>query len=282
MQNLRYVICDVFTDRPLTGNQLAVFTNAKGIGSDTMQALAREFGFSETVFVLPAEGSSHARIRIFTPTRELPFAGHPTLGSAFVLGQPMQLDTIRLETGAGVVSVSLERQGARVVFGRMVQPLPEVSSDVDVAAILSALGVSRSELPVERYHLGPSHVYVALADVEAVARIRPDLTLLGATISAGINVFAGEGTRYKTRVFAPAFGVPEDAATGSAAGPLAVHLCRHGRLAYGQEIEIEQGAEINRPSRLFAVAHARDGKLERVEVGGSAVVVAQGEFRIRP
>jgi trans-2,3-dihydro-3-hydroxyanthranilate isomerase len=194
----------------------------------------------------------------------------------------MQLTVIRLQTDAGVVPVRLEREGATVVFGRMTQPLPEVSSDVDVPAILSALKVAASELPVERYHLGPSHVYVTLADVEAVAQVRPDLAALAAITTAGVNVIAGQGTRYKTRMFAPALGVSEDAATGSAAGPLAVHLCRHGRLAYGQEIEIEQGAEIGRPSQLFAVAYGTPDKLERVEVGGAAVVVAHGEFRIRP
>jgi trans-2,3-dihydro-3-hydroxyanthranilate isomerase len=281
MPNLRFVICDVFTDRPLSGNQLAVFTNAAALGSDMMQALAREVGFSETVFVLPAEGEGHARIRIFTPRREIPFAGHPTLGTAFVLGQPMQLTAIRLETGAGVVQVQLEREGARVVFGRMTQPLPRVFTDVDGESVLRALGLTRSELPIERYELGPNHVYVALGSRDAVARVQPDLIALAEATPACVNVFSGEGTRYKSRTFAPALGVAEDPATGSAAGPLAVHLCRHGRLAYGQQIEIEQGAELQRPSRLYAVAHGTDEHLERVEVAGAAVTVASGEFRIR-
>lgn len=280
MKALRYVICDVFTDRPLTGNQLAVFTNAVGLDTDTMQALAREMGFSESVFVLPAEGEGHARIRIFTPEVELPFAGHPTLGTAFVLAQPMQLEVIRLETGSGVVPVRLEREGARVVFGWMEQPLPRVSNDLDADVVLAALGVARSELPIERYDLGPSHIYVMLPDVGAVARVRPDLAALSA-IRACVNVFAGAGTQYKTRVFGPAFGVAEDPATGSAAGPLVVHLCRHERIAHGQQIVIEQGAEMRRPSRLYAVAHGSAGRIERVEVGGSALPVAQGEFRIR-
>jgi trans-2,3-dihydro-3-hydroxyanthranilate isomerase len=178
MLTLRYVICDVFTDQPLSGNQLAVFTNATNLGSDLMQALAREMGFSESVFVLPAQSGGHARIRIFTPTAEIPFAGHPTLGTAFVLGQPMQLDVIRLETGAGVVPVELEREGAKVVFGRMLQPLPKVSNDVDEAALLAVLGVDHSELPVERYDVGPGHVYVALPSRDAVAQLTPDLTTM--------------------------------------------------------------------------------------------------------
>src|SRR6185503_560551 len=113
---LRCVVADVFTDTALTGNQLAVFTDGREVDDATMQNLAREMNFSETVFVLPPESGGHARIRIFTPSSELPFAGHPTLGSAFVLGQPLQLIEIRLETGAGIVPVQLEREGARISF----------------------------------------------------------------------------------------------------------------------------------------------------------------------
>src|SRR5215210_4604624 len=124
MGTFRYVVADVFTDTPLTGNQLAVFTDAREIPEETLLPLAREMAFSETVFVLPPEADGHARIRIFTPASELPFAGHPTLGSAFVLGQPLQLEEIRLETGAGTIPVRLEREGARIVFGWMTQPIP--------------------------------------------------------------------------------------------------------------------------------------------------------------
>src|SRR6266516_2059675 len=121
---LRYVVLDVFTDTPLTGNQLAVFTDGREVDDETMQALAREMAFSETVFVLPPEADGHARIRIFTPVSELPFAGHPTLGSAFVLAQPLQLTEIRLEMGAGTVPVRLERDGPLISFGWMTQPVP--------------------------------------------------------------------------------------------------------------------------------------------------------------
>src|ERR671922_2611864 len=124
MATFRYVVCDVFTDRPLEGNQLAVFTDARGLGEDLLQPLAREINYSETVYVLPPEDGGHARMRIFTPTSELPFAGHPTLGTAFVLAAPLQLGEIRLETGAGIVSVRLERDEGTIVFGRMEQPIP--------------------------------------------------------------------------------------------------------------------------------------------------------------
>src|SRR5947207_3183652 len=122
---LRYVVADVFTNVPLAGNQLAVFTDGRDVDDETMRKLAREMNFSETVFVLPPEAGGHARIRIFTPGVELPFAGHPVLGSAFVLGQPLQLTEIRLETGAGVVPVRLEREGPRITFGWMTQPIPQ-------------------------------------------------------------------------------------------------------------------------------------------------------------
>src|SRR5919204_440096 len=125
MPELRYVVADVFTDTPLTGNQLAVFTDGRDVDDDTMQKLAKEMNFSETVFVLPAEAGGHARIRIFTPALELPFAGHPVLGSAFVLAAPLQLGEIRLETGSGIVPVTLERDGARIAFGWMSQPIPD-------------------------------------------------------------------------------------------------------------------------------------------------------------
>jgi trans-2,3-dihydro-3-hydroxyanthranilate isomerase len=271
---LRYVVADVFTDTPLAGNQLAVFTDAREVPDGLMQRLAKEMNFSETVFVLPKEGDGHVRIRIFTPQRELPFAGHPTLGSAFVLGGPLQLIEIRLETGQGVVPVRLEREGARIVYGAMEQPYPTVEPFAEADGLLAALGVERPELPVEVYDNGMQHAYVALASEDAVARLEPDLAALG-RFDVGVNCFAGSDGRWKTRMFAPAHGVAEDPATGSAAGPLALHLVRHGLVEAGSRIEISQGAEIGRPSTLYASADD-----ERVEVGGSAVIVARGEFRL--
>jgi trans-2,3-dihydro-3-hydroxyanthranilate isomerase len=281
MPTLRYVVVDVFTEQPLQGNQLAVFTDARDLDESLMQRLAREVNFSETVFVLPPEGDGHARIRIFTPSIEVPFAGHPTLGTAFVLSAPLQLDGIRLETARGVIPVTLHRDGGRIVFGRMAQPIPSVAPYAAVEELLAALGVERSELPVELYDNGIQHVYVALDSEAAVAGLTPDLrTLARLPAVIGINAFAGSGTNWKTRMFAPADGVPEDPATGSAAGPLALHLARHGRIDFGDEIEISQGVEIGRPSTLFARASGSADAVEAVEVGGSAVVVARGEFRL--
>jgi trans-2,3-dihydro-3-hydroxyanthranilate isomerase len=278
----RYVVADVFTDTPLAGNQLAVFTDARELPEDELQRLAREINFSETVFVYAPEAGGHARIRIFTPAAEIPFAGHPTLGTAFVLAAPLQLVEIRLETGVGIVPVKLDRdeQGG-IVFGRMEQPIPKVEPYPDAESLFEGLGVEGSELPVELYDNGLRHVYVALASKEAVVTLRPNLGRLGELPAVlGINCFAGSDTRWKTRMFAPGGGVPEDPATGSAAGPLAVHLARHGRIAFGDEIEISQGAEIGRPSTLYARVDGSADRIDRVEVGGSAVVVARGEFRL--
>jgi len=277
----RYVLVDVFTETPLAGNGLAVFTDAREIPEEMLQPLAREMNLSETVFTYTPEGDGHARIRIFTPTVEVPFAGHPTLGSAFVLGGPLQLHEIRLETGSGVVPVRLEREGPRIVFGRMEQPLPTVEPYDGADELLSALGVERSELPVEVYDNGLRHVYVTLASEGDVAGLKPDLSRLAELPDVlGVNTIAGSGSRWKTRMFAPSGGVPEDPATGSAAGPLALHVARHGRIAFGDEIEISQGAEIGRPSTLYARVEGSPDNVERVEVGGSAVTVARGEFRL--
>jgi trans-2,3-dihydro-3-hydroxyanthranilate isomerase len=218
-------------------------------------------------------------MRIFTPSAELPFAGHPTLGTAFVLGGPLQLGEIRLETGRGIVPVQLEREGARIVFGRMGQPLPEVGRFEAAREAESALG-AESQLPVEVYDNGIRHAYFALDSAAEVAALRPDFQRLGDLGDYGFNCFAREGSRWKTRVFVPSLGVREDPATGSAAGPLAVHLARHGRISFGQEIEITQGSEIGRPATLYARAHGSETAVERVEVGGAAVIVARGEFDV--
>jgi trans-2,3-dihydro-3-hydroxyanthranilate isomerase len=272
----RYVLVDVFTDTPLQGNQLAVFTDAREIPEAMLQPLAREMNLSETVFVYPAAGDGHARMRIFTPSLELPFAGHPVLGTAFVLGGPLQLDELRLETGAGIVPVRLERDGSRIVFGWMQQPQFPFEPYDRAEELLAVLGADEPGLPVELYRQGPGHVLVELGSPEAVSALRPNIEALLELSPYGTCCFARDGESWKARVFVPAHGVGEDPATGSAAGPLALHLARHGRIGFGDEIEIRQGVEIGRPSTLYAVARSA----EDVEVGGSAVIVARGAFRL--
>jgi trans-2,3-dihydro-3-hydroxyanthranilate isomerase len=275
----RYVVCDVFTNEPLAGNQLAVFTDARGIPEERLQQLARELNLSETTFVYPPKDDGHVFIRIFTPAVEVPFAGHPTLGTAFVLAGPLQLIELRIECGRGTIPVRVEREGARIVFGRMEQPLPTIAPFERADELQAVLGVE-SVLPVEVYDNGIPHVYVALGSREEVASLEPDFQRLAKLGSYGINCFAGDGSCWKTRMFGIGLGVTEDPATGSAAGPLALHLARHGRIAFGDEIEISQGAEIGRPSTLYARVDGTPDAVERIEVGGSAVIVARGEFSL--
>jgi trans-2,3-dihydro-3-hydroxyanthranilate isomerase len=160
----------------------------------------------------------------------------------------------------------------------MQQPIPHFEPYDRADELQEALGV-RSSLPVEVYYLGPGHVYVELGSEEEVAALAPDFGALAA-FRLGINCFAGAGRHWKTRMFAPSDGVPEDPATGSAAGPLAIHLARHGRIAFGDEIEISQGVELKRPSKLYARVEGSADRIERVECGGSAVIVARGQFTL--
>jgi trans-2,3-dihydro-3-hydroxyanthranilate isomerase len=298
VKNLRYTLCDVFTERPLAGNPLAVFTDGRGLDVVTMQALAREMNLSETTFVLPPERGGHARVRIFTPFVELPFAGHPTLGTAFVLGGPMQSLELRLELPAGIVPVKLEREAARISFGWMTQP-PAAPIEVDgEGPILEALGVPSGAARVFGYQNGPEHVYIELGSEGAVSALEPNLAALGRATKAGVFAFFFDGKLCRARCFVPGSvvpgsvvpgsvvpgsvvpsnGVAEDPATGSAVGPLALHLMRHGRLDGGQVLRVEQGVEMGRPSTLYA--RIGGGDAPSIEVGGTARIVARGQFTI--
>ena len=283
-----YTVLDVFTDVPLEGNPVAVFDDGSGVEDATMQRLARELNLSETVFLLPpsdAGAGADARVRIFTPGAELPFAGHPVLGTAFLLAERSGRDSVVLETGVGLIPVALQRSaGGELVYGEMDQPIAVAEPFSDEAGLLRALGLSRSELPIEAYRNGPVHVYVALGSADAVAALEPDMGALARLGDGyGISCFAlaGEdGRGAKTRMFGPGVGVPEDPATGSAAGPLALHLARHGWIGFGQEIEIRQGAEIGRPSLLRARVEGTAERVQRIVVGGGAVPVARGEYSL--
>jgi trans-2,3-dihydro-3-hydroxyanthranilate isomerase len=275
-----YVIADVFTEVPLEGNALAVFPDAEGLDRELMQRAARELNLSETVFLFPGDEGSDVRARIFTPAVEVRFAGHPVLGTAFVVGERLGSEIVRVKTGAGLVRVSLRREAGAIVFGEMEQPIPTWESMHSIPELLAALGVERSELPIEVYDNGLRHTFVGLPSEDAVASLRPDVGALALLGELGVSCFAASGTRVKTRMFGPGLGVAEDPATGSAAGPLAVHLARHGRIGFGERIEIRQGAEVGRPSILQAVADGSGQRVDRVAVGGGAVVVARGEYRL--
>jgi trans-2,3-dihydro-3-hydroxyanthranilate isomerase len=275
-----FFVADVFTGTPLEGNQLGIFPDGRGLDSGLMLKATRELKFSETVFFLPPDDpEADAHVRIFTPGAEIPFAGHPTLGSAWLLGTVLGKQTVTLRTGAGLVPVELEREGNTITFGRMSQPIPTWEPYDRTAELLAALGTTEYGLPVEAYVNGPRNVYVEMPDEAALDALAPDMQALG-RIPVNTSCYAKTANGWSSRMFAPALGVQEDPATGSAAGPLAVHLARHGRIKFGEEIEIRQGAQINRPSVLYARADGTAEVIERVIVGGRAVLVGRGEYRL--
>jgi trans-2,3-dihydro-3-hydroxyanthranilate isomerase len=275
-----FFVADVFTDTPLEGNQLGIFPDGRGLDSDLMLKATRELKFSESVFFLPPDDpEADAHVRIFTPGGEIPFAGHPTLGSAWLLGELLGKQAITLRTGAGLVPVELEWDADTITFGQMSQPVPVWEPYDRTAELLAALGAAEYGLPVETYVNGPRNVYVEIPTETALDALEPDMQAL-ARLPVNVSCYTKTASGWSSRMFAPALGVPEDPATGSAAGPLAVHLARHGRIEFGEEIEIRQGARINRPSVLYARAEGTADVVEHVLVGGRAVVVARGEYRL--
>lgn len=281
MKSRKYVVADVFTEVPLEGNPVAVFPNSAGTSSERMQQIAQEMHLSETVFVLPAQADGDVRIRIFTPVNELPFAGHPALGAAIVLGDSSGVDGLRIETAMGTVPFEVERPGrSRVGFARMLQPIPTWAHYDRAEELLAGLGLTDTDLsptqPIEVYRNGPRHVFVSVESFSALSAVEPDQRILGRLPDVAANCFAGAGSDWGLRMFSPAYGVAEDAATGSAAGALAVHLARHGSIAFGQRIKIRQGTEIGRPSTMWSTAMGSAGRIESVHVAGSAVIVARG------
>ncbi|MGR6919626.1 PhzF family phenazine biosynthesis protein [[Actinomadura] parvosata] len=275
-----YVVVDAFTDTPLSGNPVAVFFGADDLPAARMQSIGKEMNLSEVTFVLRPERGGDARVRIFTPVNELPFAGHPLLGTAIALGERLPGERLRLETAMGVIPFELERGGGRAVAARMEQPVPVWEPFDRTAELLEALGVPRSELPVEIYTNGPRHVFVGLRDIVALSLVDPDQRALAGFPDMAVNCFAGSGTSWRSRMFSPAYGVTEDAATGSAAGPLAIHVARHGRAPFGRWIDIHQGVEMGRPSLMRACASGDSRQITSVRVGGAGVTVARGVIHV--
>lgn len=283
MRTYRYDLADVFTDRPLAGNQLAVFRDAPADPA-LMQAIAREMNLSETVFLLPPDSGADVRVRMYSTVREIPFAGHPLLGTAALAafrGEAREERVVRVQTAADVLPVRVSPVAARRYCAWMRQPVPTVAAWKKPDGLLAALGLRGSELPVEVYDNGLLHVYVAAPSVDAVAELVPDLPALARLLGdVHVNCFAGRGDQWTTRMFSPLDFVPEDPACGSAAGPLAVHLVRHGRLAPGRMITIAQGAQVGRPSTLHAIAEGTRERPDAVHVGGSVCVVGSGELTL--
>ncbi|MFE3824868.1 PhzF family phenazine biosynthesis protein [Streptomyces sp. NPDC059092] len=275
-----YVVVDAFATEPLKGNPVAVYVDADDLTGAQMQRVAREMNLSETTFVLRPEEGGDARVRIFTPVNELPFAGHPLLGTAIALGNRGPADQLKLETGMGLIPVELVRTDGVVTAAWMRQPVPTWKPFDRREELLAALGVSDPALPVDIYRNGPRHVLVGLGSVAELSALTPDHRALSAFEDLAANCFAGSGTSWRSRMFSPAYGVVEDAATGSAAGPIAIHLARHGLIGYGQRIVITQGVEMGRPSPMHALVECAGELVTGVEVGGDGVIAIEGTLRL--
>ena len=278
MTRYEYRTVDVFTDKAFGGNPLAVFREPGSLDPKTMQAIAKELHLSETTFVLPpSSGAADHRVRIFTPDTELPFAGHPTLGTAFVLAEGKDR-ALRLEEGVGVINVTL-REG----FVQMVQPLPTFSgTTITRKAAADALGLAveevRSDVPIQVGSSGVPFLFIPLSNMKAVRRARQP-----GGLDASVYVFAmsaeRSGSHVHGRMFAGGLGVGEDPATGSAQGPLGAYLVAHELVqvaAPTTRIRSEQGFEIGRPSILDIEVDRAGAAVTAVRVGGRCVPMGGG------
>lgn len=281
---MRYDLADVFTDRPLAGNQLAVFADEGPLPDLLMQAIALEMNLSETVFLAAPRDGGDARVRMWSTVTELDFAGHPLLGTAAIIADRRREDEVelRVETNVGMVPVTTRRHSRGRFTTWMDQPLPKIAlaSTESTGQLLDVLGLTGSVLPVTLYDAGIRHLYVMAHSPEAVLGIVPNHPALGAVVGGDhVNVFALTGpARAVTRMFSPYDKVPEDPACGSAAGPLAAHLVRHGIIESGAEITLSQGEAVGRPSTLYAVAHADGDAIRSIRVGGGVCLIGGGKL----
>jgi len=295
---------DVFTDRPFTGNALCVVPDGAGLSSEQMQAIAREMNLSETTFVLPPTDPQAAYwMRIFTPAKEIPFAGHPSVGTAYVMASagrfPLREPVTRIYQQVGIGTLPLDIEVADGRPGRviMTQGTPTYGAVLrDWSPIAEALGVdaktlAKSALPAQVVSTGLGHLIVPLPDLDTVGSLQPNVAVLDALLetSGALGCFAfclqatAPDTLAHARMFAPGAGVPEDPATGSAAGPLGAYLAVHGVLPKTQTaFVLEQGIEMGRPSRLWVeVIRDAAGMPATVRVGGTTVSVIRGTIDVR-
>lgn len=292
-----YHLVDVFTDRAFGGNPLAVFTDGRGITDAVMQSIAKELNLSETTFVLPPDDPGcDFRVRIFTPKSELPIAGHPTVGTAFVLSREgiVAKSEVVFEEGVGPVPVSIGRRGDGAGFIEMSQPAPKFGPRVeDKDAVAEMLSLDRraiSDLPIEVVSCGNPFLFVPIDTLESMRRIRlrSDLAepIVKPVAATGVFVFTTEvevpASTVHGRLFAPGEGIVEDPATGSAAGPLGCYLSRYGVTAGKGEVKsvLEQGIEMGRPSFLHIRIGHSDNEITAVHVGGSCVYMGSGQLEL--
>jgi trans-2,3-dihydro-3-hydroxyanthranilate isomerase len=290
-QSHPYRVVDVFTERPLEGNPLAVFPDASGMDAVTMQRIARELNLAETTFVLPpTRGDCAARVRIFTPRKEMPFAGHPTIGTAFVLLDEgivrVKTRDLLLEENIGPVAVRVDA-GARPMLW-LSTPTIEAGRHYEPRLCAKVLGLKANdllEIPPQLLNAGNPTVFVALRDKDAVDRAWIDLAGMRLLRSADtelmcVFVFAPTATGAYSRMFAPEYGIPEDPATGSSTGPLAAFMMRHGLVsnADGTRFVSEQGAKMDRRSFLHVQVRGENG-VEGIEVGGHVTPLSTASMR---
>ena len=294
MSQFRYYTCDVFTDRAFGGNPLAVISDARRLDDGTMLAVAREFNFSETAFVCPPTDPRHtARLRIFTPGGELPFAGHPTVGAAFVLssiGATPGASQVVFEEGVGPVPVRIERSGGQVVrctltAAQAPRKVATINQRVRLAAMLGLLP-GDIVAPSEVWSCGVPFTVVPLGSVEALQGARLDRDrwsrLLGGHEGRAVYPVArlDDGT-WRVRMFAPSLGVPEDPATGAAAAALAGWLAAQPPEGSGiRRWRVLQGEDIGRPSEISLEADVAHGEVTAVRVGGRCVMMSEGTLRL--
>jgi len=286
---LRFHVYDVFTHTPFTGNPLAIVEGADTLTTAQMQTLARQFNLSETLFVQPPDNPSHtAKVRIFFPTAEIPFAGHPTIGCALHLAGDTET-RITLEEQAGLVPVTITRDGPTPVAEFTAPRLPVRHADTPPhAMIAAALGLTPRDIGPHApgvWEGGPPFLYVPVTTPAALAAARPhepawsDLMRAARVDSAYLYTPAAEG--YRARMFSPTAGIPEDPATGSASAILAAQLLANGALPEGcTTIPLRQGVEMGRPSDIRLTAEVTAGTLTAIRIAGRAVRIAQGSVRI--
>ncbi len=300
MPRRRFVTLDVFTDRILAGNPLAVVLDSEGLDAARMQAVAREFNLSETVFVLPAADARHrARLRIFTPGRELPFAGHPTVGTAVLLAlrheSRADAQAFGLEEEIGIVPCVVENSGAGSGYARFrlpKLPVPEGTgpepSDAAWGLGLDPTVIGFDRHVPSRHSAGVPFTFVPVNSLAAIARAKPAGEAFAAAFGGerpAAFVYTREttetGRHFHARMFAPSFGIGEDPATGSAVAAFAGVLMQCEPLGDGEHaLTIEQGFEMGRPSLIHLQLVIRNGALASAEIGGSAVVVSEGEIDV--
>lgn len=281
LEHLDYQVVDVFTDTAFAGNPLAVVLGADDLDTAALQAIAREFNLSETSFPMAAQDAADYRLRIFTPEVELPFAGHPSVGAAWVLAQRGELEPgpVVQSCGAGRLALEVAPGGGPVT---LTGGAPTCSDPLDPDPLLRAVGLTgRDLIGVEPRSCGTGLEFAyLLVRSDALARCGPDVAALRALSGAGVCVFAWDGERASARVFAGGVGVPEDPATGSAALGLGVYLVATGLLPDGGPYTVRQGVEMGRPSRLDCAVTASAGAAVSVQVTGSVVPVATGRIRV--